>query len=526
MAGPFEVRAYSIGTLEDLLAKKSGTPVDIIHNKNHSRYFEDYFGHLGAGTILVENDYVDRDFLEDFAGYYVRCFYPYQRKCTRLHFFTGSLTEKDFEQIIASQLTDAQVSSLQARYLGFVVVKPLRQTVVGRTCLATYEEEGRRFYPTARPYGLNLFGIPLRVKTLEFQEQDKVAAACATTALWSVFHKTAELFQHHLLSPVEITRAAHLGGPMAGRVLPSPGLDARQMARAICSVGLEAITLPAQDEYKLKAALYGYVQFGIPALLMLDIYDVLKRPHERIGRHAVAVTGYSLGIAAPEPYGPTGFLLKASRMDKLYVHDDQVGPFARMVFDGTTVSLRRNGETITLWSLSTSWRARRGGGIRAVPDLMLVPVYHKIRIPFELILKLVLGFDAILGVLHGARRAPLRSRPEWDIRLCSINEVKHGGLLSAAINHGQRKEIALTPMPRFLWRARACAEDVPILDLLFDATDVEQGHLICRAIEYDLPLGRFLRGFAKQRGLRQVVEEVVETEPERRILDWFKDQPL
>jgi hypothetical protein len=303
-------------------------------------------------------------------------------------------------------------------------------------------------------------------------------------------------------------------------------LDAGQMARAICSVGLEPLPVGAQDEYKLKGAVYAYVQFGIPALLIVWLYNTSKARPCLVGRHAVAVTGYSLGTAAPAPYGPTGFLLKASRIDKLYVHDDQVGPFARMALDGTTVSLERNGQTTTRWSLSTSWNARQGGGIRAVPDLMLVPVYHKIRIPFELILKVVIGFDAMLGVLHGAGLAPLRSRPAWDIRLCSINDVKHQALSSAGITPDQRKGLAFAPMPRFLWRARACAEDVPILDLLFDATDIEQGPLMCRAIEYDLPLGRFLRRVAKLPGVRQVVEEVIGTESERRILNWFKDQPV
>lgn len=46
-----------------------------------------YFDHIGAKTIIVENDYIDRDFLEDYSGYYARCFHDYQRSCTRLHFF-------------------------------------------------------------------------------------------------------------------------------------------------------------------------------------------------------------------------------------------------------------------------------------------------------------------------------------------------------------------------------------------------------------------------------------------------------
>jgi hypothetical protein len=116
----------------------------------------------------------------------------------------------------------------------------------------------------------------------------------------------------------------------------------------------------------------------------------------------------------------------------------------------------------------------------------------------------------------------LQSRPVWDICLCTVNKVKQQALLSEGIDPGQRKQIALAPMPRFLWRARACAEEAPILDLLFDATDIEQGPLMCRAIEYDLQLGLCLRTLAK---LPQL-EQIVGTKPERRILNWFKDQPV
>ena len=48
----------------------------------------------------------------------------------------------------------------------------------------------------------------LRVKSLSFQEQDHEVAACATSALWSIFHGTGKMFQHPILSPVEITKVA------------------------------------------------------------------------------------------------------------------------------------------------------------------------------------------------------------------------------------------------------------------------------------------------------------------------------
>ena len=200
-----EVVPYSAAALKRLLSRKSAPPV--VGAKLHTRYLETYFERVGAATIIVESEYIDRDFLEDFAGYYVRCFPEYERKCARLHFFTKPFSKNDVLQALDG--SGLLAGRLQTAFLGFIVVKPLPQTIIGRTCLTTYPEEQGRSFPITRTYEANLCGLNLTVKSLAYQEQDRVAAACATSALWSVFHGTGKLFHHHIPSPVEITQAAN-----------------------------------------------------------------------------------------------------------------------------------------------------------------------------------------------------------------------------------------------------------------------------------------------------------------------------
>ena len=54
------------------------------------KYLYDYLSHKGISskTIIVENYYVDGDYLDDYSNYYAKCFYPYKRICKRLHFFS------------------------------------------------------------------------------------------------------------------------------------------------------------------------------------------------------------------------------------------------------------------------------------------------------------------------------------------------------------------------------------------------------------------------------------------------------
>lgn len=503
MGQGFEVCEYSIAALEQLIASKSSSSPDIISGKLHKLYFDGYFSDIKARTIVVENYYIDHDYLEDFAGYYVRCFSPYERTCTRLHFFDTSFTKDIFNKFLKAESEELDCNKLQSAYLGFIVVKPIPQTAIGRTCLKTYESENRRHFPITRWYKASLFGLDLKVKTLAFQEQDKAVAACATSALWSVFHGTGMLFQHPILSPVEITKAATEQFPIESRTMPNKGLSAAMMARAIRNVGLEPFLVNVQDEYILKSTLYAYLRGEIPMILGIELMDVSSKLPRSRGYHAVAATGYSLGQSNPIPYGPSGFLSKATRIDKLYVHDDQVGPFARMSFDGVSVRKKVHKDESDRASLTTSWigESAKPGSVRAIPDILLIPLYHKIRIPFGSVHDSVYEFDMVIRNM--AKATDLEAvlgdacKLEWDIYLTTVNELKREILCSKKLGDDYFKEVLLENMPRFMWRATAYAGKTIALDLLFDATDIEQGKFIVRVIEYDKNLALFLRAISK-----------------------------
>jgi len=495
MAGSFEVHRYSIDTLRRVLAERAGAARHVVDAKIHSGYFESYFRTPQTATILIENEYVDRDFIEDFAAYYVRCFHPYERKCSRLHFFSREFTDNDFDALLRGQQGSLTEQVLRDAYLGFIVVKPLPQTFIGRTCLKTYPDDGgRRWYPITRRYEAHLYGMALPIETLAFQEQDHVTAACATSALWSAFHGTGKLFQHAIPSPVEITQAANAILPLEERSLPTHGLTVQQMAHAIRSVGLEPFVVNVRDEFVLRSTLYAYMRGRVPVLMIVTLADMSGASPQFLGKHAVAVTGYGL---AATPASPTssGFASQACCIDRIYAHDDQVGPFARMVLDGTTVPVLSNGQPCNLLSLSTSWKNAAGtlDKVRAIPETILVPLYHKIRIPFGAVQDAVIQFDRFLEILRSHGLLPCAQRLQWDVYLTDINTLKGDLASSQALQGEARREALLRSLPRFLWRATVFGDAKPVLDLLFDATDIEQGRCFVQALEYDPAVAGILR---------------------------------
>jgi hypothetical protein len=255
----------------------------------------------------------------------VKCHWPYDRRCKRLHFFSHAFDEQEFRRFVRGEFAADQESAFTANYLGFVVARPLPDAIIGRTVLKTYESDGgRRNYPVTREYKANLFGNDLSLRSLAFQEQDSVLAACATVALWSAFHKTAELFGTPIPTPVEITRVANqIFAP--GRPVPSHGLDLHQICNSVRHVGLEPEVIQVRSHTPLVSLIYGHLRMGLPVVLLVLI--------EGMERHAITLAGYSLRnvrVRNTEVAMGNCVPLPGLRIDKFYAHDDQFGPFGRV----------------------------------------------------------------------------------------------------------------------------------------------------------------------------------------------------
>ena len=533
MAEPSQyVWPYDIETLCRCFAEFSGkntnTP-EVVRAKFHKTYFESYFSvdGLDAKTFVVEREYVDSDFLEDYAAYYVKCFQQYDRFTSRFHFFSVAFTQEAFEGLLLErkEIDGLTLGLLNEKYLGFVVIKHLPGTIIGRTCLKTYNDVNDdvncpRHYPVKRPYTVHLFGIDLTVNTLAFQEQDRAAAACATSALWSAFQGTGPLFHHKSPCPIEITKAASKHIPSATRTLPNHGLSVTQMVDATRKVGLEPSLIQlgkaqAAKTALIKATVYAYLKLGVPILMGVSLSNG--------GLHAVAVTGFSLGgKPTPEKNDQRGLVLKSSRMDKIYAHDDQIGPFARMIIDPEQHKLQ------------TSWPDDQGnvGNIYADPIFLLLPLYHKVRVTLEQI-RLAVGFfssllsrffDAMPAQIRERFRLPVMARFEWDVHLTKVDMLKKDVRDASCIGLDYKKEVAIQSMPKYMWRVGALVGDERVFDLLFDATDVETGRTFLRAIEYNIDYAWLLRVVCAE--LTQRLPRLPAPKSAWHVLEWFSDAYL
>lgn len=511
----FIVSPYSLDELKKTLLAFSEISIEALEQKLSNDYYKDYFKNVGAKTFIIEKEYISRDYLDDFSNYYVRCFKPYKRFCTRLHFFDCSFSSRKFNNIISGNLKnlESSITELQKSYLGYIVIKNLPESIIGKTCLRTYPQEltGRHF-PSTQKYEVHLAGIPLSIKTLAFQEQDRVVAACATSALWSIFQGTGKLFHHSVPSPYQITKKATLDFPTNTRVFPNNGLTLEMMSKAINSIGLEPLLINAKNEDITKAAIYAYLKSKIPVLMGFDLQNIELKNH--LGKHAVAITGYNLEPTAqasrfkmyPESKADLGLILKSSRISKLYAHDDQVGPFARMNFGEQTKIFCGYDETgkekfYDRWCMSTSWGMQNKiNKFFALPDAILIPTYNKIRIPFESVLVQLYEFNhKLLAYAMGAKdkaSQELFSQIEWDIHLTNINDFKYEIIHEPQLSSAEKLRINSSRYPRFMWRIIAMIGEHKLIELLVDATDIEQNEYIVDFISYVPIISEIFKNFS------------------------------
>ncbi len=495
---PYEVVPFTKEALSTSLTT-SGADMYSVQAKHHVPYFEEYLAQLKAATILVERNYVDRDYLEDYSAYYVRSHRHYARFCSRLHFFSQAFSADDFYDHLNGGSTIVNPTSLQNGYLGFVVLKPLPRTIIGRTCIKTYPATPKKREYLTRHYPVNLFGTNLSVESIAYQEQDSVVAACASSAIWSALHSTGARFQHAIPSPVEITKAATSRTPYRSRHFPNKGLSAEQMADAIRSVGLEPLLIDAVNDEILKASIYAYQAASIPIILGFRLQSVGDA--KEIGGHAATVLGYSLENSNHEVMaGEFPLKLTSSGISKLYVHDDQVGPFAKMRFPDSGMALG------TSYPPNESYPQ----GLEAVPEIMLVPVYQTIRITFDDILRIVVGLNGLLNLVN------LSTPIEWDIRLYASNKLKEELAEDKTLPVLTKAYILTSSLPKYIWRA--CLKyQAHTYEFVFDASDIDQGKLFECTIPYSDFIDEMFRQIAKN-----IVDDAVSSMQVRNILAHFR----
>ena len=504
---------YSHKNLEYSISNKFSIGSNGLKYNYHLEFLKEYLGEfnlekakygLHAKSILIERNYKSQSYLDDYHSHYVSTHYDYPKDCKRVHFFSKECkeyTDKVFEKILFEDDEEFWNS-----YLGYIIIRPIPNGSIGATLLKTYNNENTRKYTTLRKYKVNVFGKKLELDTLIYIQHDSIVGACATSALFMSFHKVSKIFQRQLPNPTKITISAGMSDKTPGRILPNrDGLDIWQICKSIDSIGLVSdVDSPylIHDDVRfnnhwIKSVLYAYVRIGIPAIMGF----FLEGKSEKL--HAVTVTGYKevdlrnesvqniikinsklqkyqisesdiSNLKADNNLFRDYITLKSYFIEKFYVHDDQIGPFARISFSSN------DSEIETAWWNGTNIENKKIATYYAT----IVPIIEYIKIPFKLV---------ILKIFSINKWISLRFQLEhivWDIYLDYSNEYKNRLLKNGEDIH---QKILLSSLPKYIWIAECSMLDKKLFDIVLDPTEINEDNFIIDIIYHSTHLKETFR---------------------------------
>lgn len=457
---PFLVSEFDENLVSLLIKECFGASFPDIRNKRQTKYLLDYLIRLDARTVVCETEYVDKYYLEDFSRYYVKCFSNYPSRCARLHFFDKKFTHDDF---LIELNSNSSSLKLNEHYLGFIIIKPLPMTFIGRTCLKGIDTKHGK--SITRDYSPNLFGIELKVKSVAFQEQDKVVSACASTALWSLFHAMSYYPREKIPSPSEITLNALSDTPYNINGFPNKGLTQNELLRSMESQKVKRHELSINTEQNDALALFDknvtiYIDSGLPVLMGTEIFEKCKDGSFSLkGEHAVTLLGYKL---------------KDGAIDEICFHDDRVGPYcwAKLLKKGQPFLIEKN--TFFFEYINKDLEEE----FLAVNSLT-IGTYHKVRIPAQIISitaqSLEQEINSQINDLFDDPKETLALKIQTKIELKLSSRLK-AEYLNFQIK--DKSQLLTSHWPKYIWKVSISNQQGKLFDILYDATDIPQGSAV------------------------------------------------
>jgi hypothetical protein len=466
--------------------------------------------------MIIEDSYTDRYYLEDYTAYYARCFSDYPKTCSRVHFFSEDFDEQDFLGNLVN-LNKEFIEKIQSSYLGYVVIKPLPNAFLGGIYLKPYPGicNSQSHKIIKREHSVTLAGISLKVRTVAFTEQDEVVSACATSALWSYLSAYDNYISMSLPSPSAITQSATGENIDGSRNFPSEGLTDTQILRSIKHFGYEPIQIsigkskfPQHDSDLLSEYIYAYVNNDIPVLMAGIIYQRSDSGdyYKQSGNHLVCILGYHLGEIKTKQSEELVYI-NANSIDKYYVHDDRVGPYARFI-EHTKFQALLNDVKTELSGLKLEIHEGKTTEY-FYPVELYIGVYHKVRLTYQDIKTLCHSLYEYGTYIHERlnqlpdseeksrvlKIIDVFEKTTLSINLSTTNNIKRDVLdlkdlkffsFNGIEGDTGKLEFVQRNQPKYIWHCKFEVKGKKFLDILIDATEIPSGNILVGYMAYSL----------------------------------------
>ncbi len=393
-----------------------------------------------AQAVIVEYEYVDKDYRDTYTNFYAKKFADYPPRTIRLHFFQSPIPAEAMWEL----------EKFSEGYIGAVVVRPTRIATIGRTLLDPQKIKGRTGWMCLANYRVNLLGSELTIRAFPSIRQDSDVTRCAHAACWMVFRYFSERFKYYAeIGPYQLTTLT--SDVSFGRLVPSRGLTVRQISEIFTRFGFSTVIYDRDSVARafgkpelFEQILFSCIDSGLPVVASLAKHS-----------HAIAITGYDQDLS--REIAPGVLVDTYGTVRSFIVNDDNHLPYQVLAHPGASVRNHPRSD-IKLEDINA----------------IVVPLHEKIHFLAE---------NALVharAILENKRIGLVASGSE----LCPSQVVLRCFLATSRSYKRYRKQTIFdkvsayyvcTPMQRFIWVVEISTRDlVPegkiIGEIVFDAT--------------------------------------------------------
>lgn len=272
-------------------------------------------------SVLVEQDYIDKDYRSTYYNFYSKKGQRYRSDCIRLHFFDAAVR---FDEA-SLRLSTTAGDQLSDHYFGYMILRPTGIGTIGRTVVSPDVRNGASRYIITARHKVHVLGHKLEIRGFPSMDQHIDISVCAHSACWSILRHYSErypLYREFLTH--DITMMAQDFDP--GGLVPSKGLEMENAERVFQQAGTYPLHIARGPVGVADAPFYrqltAYVESGFPLFAAM---------HSR--GHAIAVIGYgwrqSVGTSA-------GLRYAWDEVESLAVVDDNYLPYLSIPVSGGT----------------------------------------------------------------------------------------------------------------------------------------------------------------------------------------------
>lgn len=392
--------------------------------------------------VVVESEYIDKDFRDIYYSYYSSKLTDIPRNCVRLSFF---------EPTENLGLQNEAVDAMKKSYLGFLVLRPIEQ-VIGRNVINPIAKrahaEDMRIMKTLLPS--SCLGVKTEAIGFPHSSQDGEMMTCAETTVWGIMEYFGNKYPEY--SPMKGSKIhKSLAQSAFQRQLPSSGLSFQQISIALKEAGFgPKVYYDNGNIDELKEILSCYIESGIPAAVCIE-NDYIRHAIICVGHEKVDIS--NIDTAPVEYISGTKLHIWNRNISKFIFNDDNQNPYELADYSNPAEKYVADG--------NAEWED-------AKISILIVPLNNKIYLEAK----------AAINLAKEMAVKVLDVRPKSVIRtfLASSRTYKEFLLFKSGIPTDLRDYYYNLDFPKFVWVTEI--SDIAVCKqgkfnglLIFDATN-------------------------------------------------------